>query len=232
VPICWSLERAPSDLEKRQHPHNKVNGQKGRADLLASANPAQSEPLGARPWRRRLLSSNIDTPGWRPLARRLGVGEYPGKSWFRKCCVGFTVPGGSWGLGVSTLHRSSVASRVDVRSSHECQRRTALMSVVVQSRHKSGVSARIPDASSDVLPRALASALAAYGFTTTTEGTAQRLPASITRTEPAQPPEYPSGCFAVTECEQFVLAGLLESHCAEEIANAAFVSISTGHPPL
>lgn len=45
---------------------------------------------------------------------------------------------------------------------------------------------------------------------------------------PERPPEYRLQPFAVlTEREQVVLAELIEGHCAEEIANAAYVSIST-----
>ena len=59
--------------------------------------------------------------------------------------------------------------------------------------------------------------------------TARRSSPSLALTRAAEPPPDPRlRPFAIlTEREQVVLAELMEGHCAEEIANAAFVSIST-----
>ena len=54
-------------------------------------------------------------------------------------------------------------------------------------------------------------------------------PTSLALPRAADRPQHPRlQLFAIlTEREQVVLAELMEGHCAEEIANAAFVSIST-----
>ena len=57
----------------------------------------------------------------------------------------------------------------------------------------------------------------------------QRSPAPVTFSTGAEEPEetHLQPFTVLTEREQVVLAELIEGHCAEEIANAAFVSIST-----
>jgi two-component system, NarL family, nitrate/nitrite response regulator NarL len=59
--------------------------------------------------------------------------------------------------------------------------------------------------------------------------TPRRSSASLALTRAVDPPQDPRlQLFAIlTEREQVVLAELMEGHCAEEIANSAFVSIST-----
>jgi DNA-binding NarL/FixJ family response regulator len=64
--------------------------------------------------------------------------------------------------------------------------------------------------------------------TETTTDSAPRSPSMLALAHAEQPAEFRLQPFTVlTEREQIVLAELMEGHCAEEIANAAYVSIST-----
>ena len=59
----------------------------------------------------------------------------------------------------------------------------------------------------------------------TVRGSSARL--AVTPTDKEQPDSRTQCFLRLTEREQVVLANLMEGHCAEEIANASFVSIST-----
>jgi len=63
--------------------------------------------------------------------------------------------------------------------------------------------------------------------TDATRETSQRSSPSLALAQPEQPDSRLQSFTVLTEREEIVLAELIEGHCAEEIANAAYVSIST-----